>query len=188
MRTIFACALSAALLCGCGQKSPEPTANDGGDATSRTIASSLSSAQGLSQFAGALKTTGLATVFDGTPSYTVLAPTDDAFGKLGIAGNALMQPSQKAGLSQVLRGHVLPGYAAPADIEGAIAAANGKPVKMPTMSGTSLTFAKDGEYLTVTSDDGITARVEGTPTLAGNGVIIPIDTVLKQGPRTASAN
>lgn len=186
MRMILTCLAAATMLAGCsGDKTPQVA--ESGEPSTQTLASSIGSAPGLKTFGTALKDTGIATVFDGTAAYTVFAPTDDAFGKLGDAGKALMQPEQKAALAEVLRDHVVPGYLTPQDIDGALAAAKGKPVKMPTMGKGSLTFARSGEAITVTSADGAVAKFDGQPLLAGNGVAIPVDTVLVAAPGSGAA-
>lgn len=182
LRTVAAlAALLLAAACS-SETTPEPGASGAVGKSGGTVASALSDARGMSVLVQGLKETGLVSVFDGPASYTVLAPGDDAFGSLGDAGTALRKPDQRAALAAVLRGHVLPGYTTPKDIEAAIAAARGKPVKMPTMDNSTVTFAKQGDTLTVTSADGVTARFDGQPVLSGNGVAIPIDTVLRAVP------
>ena len=173
---------SVLMVSACSSQNAEKAAAEPTAEPTRTLSDSVSSAPELSVFGHALKDTGLASVFDATASYTVLVPTDAGFAKLGDAGKALLQPEQRAALATVLRAHVLPGYFTPRDIEAAIAAKNGRPVEMRSMGNQTLTFAKDGNGITVTSEDGLSARLEGKPILAGNGVALPIDTVLKAAP------
>lgn len=150
---------------------------------SQTLADAMSDKPDLGTLGQALKETGLATVFDGTASYTLLAPTDEGFTKLGEPGKALLQPEQRAALAAIVRAHVLPGYFTPKDIEAAIAAKGGAPVEMRSMGNQTVRFAKEGNAITVTSEDGIKARLSGQPVLAGNGVALPVDAVLKQAPQ-----
>lgn len=176
-------------LAGCGEA--ETTADTPGEATtassSATLATVLGDAAGLSTVAGALKSSGLATVFDGNAPYTLLAPDDDAFGALGSAGAALRTPENAAAMAAVLRAHVLPGVVTTADIQAALKARQGKPVKMTTMDGSDLTFASEGDGITVTAADGSRAKIAGKETTATNGVAIPVDAVLKKVPAAASS-
>ena len=110
----------------------------------------------------------------------MLAPTDGAFAALGDKGKALSEPEQKPALAAVLRDHIVPGTLTPEDISKAIDAAGGKPVKMRTVGEGTLSFAKDGEAITVTAADGSTARIEGKAIAANNGVALPISGVLKK--------
>lgn len=181
MRAIFSGLAAAALLAGCSNDKDPATADASSGAATQSLAAALGSAAGFSVLAKGLQDTGLATVFDGNASYTLIAPGDDAFGKLGEAGKSLQQPEERAALAAILRGHVVPGYMTPEDIDKAIAAAGGKAVKMPTMGSGALTFSRSGEDLVITADDGTAAKVTGRPTLAGNGVAIPVDTVLVSG-------
>ena len=155
-------------------------------AETRTLAEMVSSRENLSTFGMALRETGLATVFDGTASYTVLAPTNDGFGKLGEDGKILLQPEHRAVLAAVLRSHVLPGFFTPKDIVAAINAHGGQPVEMRSMGNQTLRFAREGETLTVTSEDGSKGVIGEEPVLAGNGVALPVDTVLKPLPSAAA--
>ena len=177
-------ALALVPLAGCGQ-----SADTAGTATataekpsSATLTAALGDAAGMSTVAAALKGTGLNTVFDGTAPYTVLAPDDDAFGKLGETAKMLTAPENGAAMAEVLKAHVLPGYMTVADIDAALTNAKGKPVKMTTMAGNQVTFARSGEALTVTAADGSTATVSGKEVTASNGVAIPVDAVLKKTP------
>lgn len=145
-----------------------------------TLASALADGTGIDMMSDALKDTGLAQVFDGTAAYTVLAPNDEAFAVLEPKdGEDTDEESRRAIVAAVLREHVLPGALSPTDIENAIAAQGG-PVKIRTMGEGTVSFSMDGDALTITDEEGETATMVGDPILASNGVVIPIDTVLKQ--------
>ena len=179
--------IALASLAGCGDASPEKSAGAQAGAaavTSGTLAAALSDAPGMTTVSSALKGTGLAGVFDGSAPYTMLAPDDDAFGALGEAGQTLKAPENGAAMAEVLKAHILPGYLTEADIEAALTKAEGSPVRMTTMAGSEVTFARQGEALTVTAADGATARVDGKELAASNGVALPIDAVLKNLPKS----
>lgn len=130
--------------------------------------------------AAGLKSTGLDGVFAGKGGYTLLAPTDAAFSALGDKGAALTAPDQQALLAAVLRGHVMPGAITLEDLGKAIDANGGKPVKMRTMGSGSVSFARQGAEMTVTADDGSTAKLSGGGLVATNGEVLPINGVLKK--------
>ena len=179
-------AASLVALPGCGKSASGGDATEAStaDTASGTLAGAVAGAAGLSTVASSLKGSGLATVFDGSAPYTLLAPTDDAFGALGEAGATLKTPENAAAMAAILREHILPGVVTLADIEAALTAAKGKPVTMKTMAGDTVTFSRAGEDLTVTAGDGSSAKIDGKPLTATNGVVIPIDAVLKKLPKT----
>ena len=139
----------------------------GGDGQFKTLAASL-------------KSTGLDGVFTGKGDYTVLAPTEAAFTALGDKAAELTAPDQNAALAAVLRSHVVPGMLTTSDIGKAIDANGGKPISMRTMGTGSVKFARSGADLTVTADDGATAKLSGAGMSASNGAVLPIDAVLKK--------
>ncbi len=114
----------------------------------------------------AMKAAGLVEALSGSGSFTVLAPTDEAFAKLGKEMIAqLLLPENKEQLATILKLHVIPGRVF------ADTAAKGDAAT--TLAGEPLTFAlKDGR-LTVAG-----AMVSKTDIDASNGVIHVIDTVL----------
>ena len=143
-----------------------------------TLAEAISGVESLTTVAEALQDVGLTQVFDGAGSYTILAPTEDAFAALGETREALTEPGQRAAIAAVLRDHIVPGYLTTADIEAAIDAQGGA-VQVESMGEQSLRFTRDGEGIRVTSEDGSTAMIAGDALRASNGVAIPLDGVLK---------
>ncbi len=164
-------------LSACADKSAEGTAAKADAKTSLT--ETINSDPNFSDFAKALDKAGLAGVFDGPGDYTVLAPDNGAFGKLGDAGEVLLQPEQRAALAAVLREQILPGSIMPEDIEKSLAGANGKSVSMVTLGSSAVVFTKEGDKIMVTSADGKKASVSGKPQTAKNGVVMSVDTFLK---------
>jgi len=183
LRRSLAIAAAAALLPlgACSDKSDK--ADSGKTASSApsgdTLAEAMSKQDSLSTLGGALRDTGLSQVFDSAGSYTIFAPTNDAFAKLGDAGKALRQPDQRAVLTAVLRDHIVPGYLTPEDIGTAIDAQGGR-VKVKTMGDHQLTFTREGQGYRVAAEDGSSAMIAGDATTASNGVAIPVDGVLKK--------
>ena len=175
-------AMALVQLSGCDKPADKAAATAASEPGAATLTAAIGGAAGMSTVAAALKSTGLSTVFDGTASYTVLVPQDDAFGALGDAAARLKAPENGAAMAAVIKAHVLPGYMTVADIGTALTKAQGKPVRITTMAGNEVTFTRSGETLNVTAADGSTAKVSGQELTAGNGVAIPVDAVLKKIP------
>ncbi len=155
-------------------------------ATSETLAAALAGTDGFSTASRALVETGLAPVFDGPGTYTLLAPDDDAFGALGAAGEALMAEDQRAVLVALLRNHIVPGQIDAESVRDAIEARGGT-VRMRTLGGGSLSFALDGERLVV-SREGQRAEIDtAREVIASNGAFLPIDAVLVRPPAPVSS-
>lgn len=169
-------------LSACGSGSEEGSAAPAATAADGTLAGALSGASGLTVVATALKSTGLANVFDGAAPYTILAPDDDAFGALGTAGTDLRQPENSAAMAAILRDHILPGYLTVADIDAALKASGGKPVTMKTMGDTEVSFSREDDAMIVSTPDGARAKIDGAGLSASNGVVIPLDAVLHKLP------
>ena len=109
---------------------------------------------------------GLAdTLANGGP-FTVFAPTDEAFAKLGKETLAeLLLPANKDKLAAILKYHVVAGAVKAADV------VTRKSVK--TLHGGEVKIAVNAGKVTVD-----TANVVATDVIAGNGVIHVIDSVL----------
>jgi uncharacterized surface protein with fasciclin (FAS1) repeats len=174
-----ALAAAALLLHAC---SGETTEADGetAEVSSATLASLVSDADGMSTVSDVLGEAGLSQVFDGAAAYTLFAPQDAAFEKLGAAGEELRSAEQRPAMVAILRDHIVPGYLTPADIAKAIEAADDGSVVMRTMADHTLTFTGEGETITVTAEDGSTAKFAGEALRASNGVAIPLDGVLRK--------
>ncbi|MEM6982808.1 MAG: fasciclin domain-containing protein, partial [Pseudomonadota bacterium] len=121
----------------------------------------------------ALEATGLdETLDDLTNSYTVFAPTDDAFALLGeeTINNLLADPDT---LSSILTYHVISGRV---DAQAAIGLAGST---VETVNGQSIALSLNGESLLVN-----TSTVTMTDIKTDNGIIHVIDAVLT--PKTVS--
>ena len=173
-------AATLATLSACNDGAEDNQAQASAEPTEKTLAALVADADGLSTVSGALSDAGLAQVFDGAASYTLLAPQDAAFDKLGEAGDDLRGAEQRPAMVAVLRDHIVPGYLTPDDIRAAIDRSGGDGAKMRTMGDHIVTFTKDGNAIVVTHEDGSTARIAGDALLGGNGVVLPLDSVLKK--------
>lgn len=163
-------------LAACGAEGEaEPMSAAAAQPSQQTLKASLDRASGFNTLKQVAAESGLGDVLDGKGPYTVFAPTDAAF---VAAGEPLTGSGKTAQGAALLRAHIVPGFLTRADIRKALDAdADGK-VEMQTMSDGTLTFARDGETITVTAPDGAVARLTAEETLAANGALQPVDAVL----------
>ena len=194
--------LSAAVLAlaGCDNRSESNTADSAQPdaaqdaAGGQTIGASLDQ---NSRFFQAAKAVGLDATLAGPGPYTVLVPSDEAFGKVqGGALNDAANPQNRAEITRVLTYHILPGVILAEDIGKAIDNGEGKAV-LATMGGETLTATKDGDRIVLTDSGGGKATVAKVDEKHSNGVVHRIDAVLTppqqganqaQGASPAAAN
>jgi uncharacterized surface protein with fasciclin (FAS1) repeats len=118
-------------------------------------------------FVKALGAAGLANDLTGSESWTVLAPTDEAFGQLPAGTiDGLLKPENKDNLAEMLKGHLIPGKVF------ASTWANEK-VRLKTQAGDEV--AVDGSGYPFLVND---ARIIRLNVGAANGMIHVIDQVL----------
>lgn len=130
-----------------------------------TIAEIASSRPEFSTLLTAVNSAGLGAAINSPGSYTVFAPTNDAFAKIPEADlQALL--ADPAALAKVLTYHVVPTKVLSGDLK--------KKQKVTTLEGSKLKILKKKKGK-VTVDDAkvVEADIEGS-----NGVIHAIDTVL----------
>ena len=186
IKPLFLGALLAttAAIAGCSESdSSNEAASSTRDVGTQSLGTALGDLDDATILRGAMTDTELAGILDSPASYTILAPTDAAFGALEQDAAGLTEAEQKPLLLALVRNHLLPGHLTPETIANAIEAQEGA-VTMTTLGDGEVTFARDGDDLTVAFGDGPQARIVGQPVAANNGVIIPLDAVLlprKQG-------
>lgn len=121
----------------------------------------------LSTLAAALRAADLEGTLKGPGPFTLFAPSNEAFSKLPPGTlDDLLKPANKARLVRLLTYHVVPAAMLTADVTGATAA---------PASVAGPTLAVDGRNGLMVNG----ARVVGSQTMASNGVIHVIDTVLE---------
>lgn len=189
LKTLPLCLCAAALALGaCGKSDSNNTApkqsSEARDAAGdKTIAASLDQ---NGKFFQAAKAVGLDATLAGPGPYTVLVPSDDAFGK--AAGDALKSPADpknRAEITRILTYHILPGVILSDDISKAIENGKGKAV-LATMGGETLTATKDGGKIVIAGGDGSKATVTQADIKESNGVVHDIDAVLMPPKAAAS--
>jgi len=129
----------------------------------KNIVDTAIAAGNFTSFVACLKAAGMTDAFTGKGQFTVLAPTDEAFGKLATgAVDALLKDTAK--LKSVLNYHVF---------SGAMKANDMKPGEVMTLQGTTASFSATGAEIHING-----ARVIQRDIIASNGVIHAIDTVI----------
>lgn len=182
MRTLPLCLSAAALaLAGCGQSGsgneaePAQPGEASQAAGEKTIGASLNQD---SRFFQAAKAVGLDATLAGPGPYTVLVPSDDAFGKFqGGVLTDTANPQDRGDATRVLTYHILPGVILAEDIGKAIDNGQGKAV-LATMGGETLTASREGDSIVLTDSAGAKAKVTKADEQYSNGVVHYIDTVL----------
>jgi uncharacterized surface protein with fasciclin (FAS1) repeats len=126
----------------------------------------------------AVKAAGLVDTLEGPGPFTVFAPTNAAFAKLpqGAVQN-LLQPDQKAALTDVLTYHVVPGRLTLRDLAAKIRAGGGR-AELKTVEGKDLTVMRRGRYFYVEGEKGPAARITIADVMQSNGVIDVVNEVL----------
>jgi transforming growth factor-beta-induced protein len=113
----------------------------------------------------AVKAAGLVDTLSGAGPFTVFAPTDEAFAKLGATVTDLLKPENKAKLAGILTYHVIPGRVYSEDAVAAKAA--------KTVQGASVKITANDKGAFVNE-----AKIIKTDIDAANGVIHVIDSVI----------
>ncbi|MDQ3140451.1 MAG: fasciclin domain-containing protein, partial [Pseudomonadota bacterium] len=154
------------------------------EAPRTSIGEAVTQSTDHSTLLSAVKAAGLEATLTGSQPYTLFAPTNAAFTALGAGAQELMQPSQKGQLTAVLTNHIVPGTVTAADLAAALERGKGR-AELATVGGGTLTFAKNGDAITIADGRGGQARIGGADMMQSNGVVHSIDAVLT--PAAASA-
>ncbi len=148
-----------------GDKSEPPTRTPSDDLLPAVAAKNSD----LTNFTTALGAASLAGTLGQTGPYTVFAPNNDAFAKLGTRLDTLLQPASKADLVNILSFHVVSGDVRLKDLKDGDL--------LNTLQGTRLRVDKKGDEITIGNSLG-SSKIVSSDVEAGNGVIHVIDTVL----------
>ncbi|MBZ0154462.1 MAG: fasciclin domain-containing protein [Planctomycetes bacterium] len=145
-----------------GATHPAPTGQD-------VVATAVAAGK-FQTLVAAVKAADLVGTLQGKGPFTVFAPTDEAFARLGKDTlGELLKPENKAQLSNILTNHVVAGELAAT----AVVARR----HLTTVGGGSLAVSADQDGVRI---DG--AKVVGTDVRASNGTIHVIDSVLLPKP------
>lgn len=125
----------------------------------------------LSTLAQAVKAAELVDELSQPGPFTVFAPNNDAFARLGAATmQQLMQPAAKEQLSGLINYLVIPGKMTQADVVAAIEAGGGK-AEVKTVQGSTLTATLDAGIVKLTDSQGNATYITKPDVKASNGVV-----------------
>lgn len=155
----------------------EETTEAGAEAATGNIVEVASANGDFSTLVTAVSAAGLVETLSGEGPFTVFAPNNAAFDKLGDAVAELTKPEAKDTLAGILTYHVVAGDVKAADVLKLIEENGGK-AEITTVNGGLLTASLDGENVVLTDANGGTSTVIATDVAASNGTIHVIDTVV----------
>lgn len=155
---VAAVAVSAALALGVARTEPAET-------PTQTIAEIVAGSKDHATLAALLQETGLINAFSSPGQFTLFAPTDMAFAKLGKATlDDLKKPQNRTKLMEILTSHAVPRVIKAADVQSG---------DLTMMSGKAIPVKVDNGKVMVGG-----ASVVATDLMATNGVIHVIDGVI----------
>lgn len=133
----------------------------------------------LSTFVSAIKAAGLDKMLSEPGSYTVFAPTNNAFEKLpkNLSIAELAKPENKELLTNILKYHVVAGEITSDKLVKAIDGAKGK-YKFNTVGGKELEASLKGDQIILKDEKGNKTQVVRGNVKASNGIIHVINDVL----------
>ncbi|WP_337043046.1 fasciclin domain-containing protein [Emticicia sp. 17c] len=118
----------------------------------------------------ALQSAGLIQTLQGPGPFTIFAPTNEAFNKIGAT-------PAKPTLTKVLKYHVIDGKWDSNDLMAALNG-NGGSISLKTMQGGYLKFSMNGDKITITDENGMSGMVTVKDIYQSNGVVHVVDTVM----------
>ncbi len=146
-------------------------------ATADIVDVAVSSDQ-LTTLVAAVKAADLVATLKSDGPFTVLAPNNQAFGKIdGEALASLLKPENKSKLAAILTYHVLPVKLSKAEITGAIKTNGGK-LSVTAVSGAKFQVSLSGDNIIITDAKGGKSSVIAADINASNGIVHIIDTVI----------
>lgn len=145
---------------------------------SKNIVQNAVNSQDHTTLVAAVKAAGLVETLEGPGSFTVFAPTNEAFAKLPAGTvDTLLKPENKEMLVKVLTYHVVARRVSSADLMRQIKEGNGK-AELKTVQGETLTATMNGKHIVLTDEKGDNSMVTIANVFQSNGVIHVVDTVL----------
>jgi uncharacterized surface protein with fasciclin (FAS1) repeats len=143
-----------------------------------TIAANVAKAPNLTTLVRVLQASGLNEMLSGAGPFTLLAPTNDAFGRLQPGTvETLLKPENKPSLVKLLKYHLLAGRITTRDLRARIAAGGGS-TRLVTVEGDPLTVTLTGDVLTLNDVNGNRSYIQSGDVPQSNGVIQVVNGVL----------
>ena len=132
----------------------------------------------FSTLVAALTAADLVGALQGDGPFTVFAPNNAAFAKIDSATlNSLLEPKNKAALSNILTYHVVAGKLAASDVVAALKKGNGK-VEVKALNEQTLTVLQKDGKIWLQDQNGNYSEIIATDVMGSNGVIHVIDSVV----------
>ncbi|MHB9879645.1 fasciclin domain-containing protein [Pacificimonas sp. ICDLI1SI03] len=184
--SVFLCSSAILGLAACDSPQPEPAveveeqeavaAEPAGPTASEVLAGNPD----LSTLNGLVEGANMGPFIDGAESFTLFAPTNEAFEKVDSSTlEYLTDPENASSLRQVLGYHLLRNDMKAADLTAAIEGGSDSEATMTTSNSFQITGKMNEEGVPVLVDaDGDEAAIVESDVAAGNGTIHIIDTVL----------
>ncbi|WP_164118106.1 fasciclin domain-containing protein [Sphingorhabdus sp. Alg239-R122] len=177
----------AALLAACGTSETTTTESDAvaedvmpvdDTATGTSLVDVAQGNPDFSTLVQAMTAAGLGETLSGEDEFTMFAPNNAAFDKVGSeALTELMKEENRDKLTGILNYHVIPGRMKAADLIKMIEDGGGR-ASMTTVQGGDIGVSLDSDRVTLRGADGAISTVILTDVDASNGVIHAIDTVV----------
>jgi uncharacterized surface protein with fasciclin (FAS1) repeats len=177
LAAVFACSVALAALGGVSY-AKDPMVGGAPMYASKNIIQNAVNSKDHTTLVAAVKAAGLVETLEGKGPFTVFAPTNEAFAKLpkGTVDN-LLKPENKDKLVKILTCHVVAADAT-ASVVKKMVKEDGGAHKVKTVGGCMLTLRDKNGHVTVTDENGNTARVTIADVKQSNGVIHVINKVL----------
>lgn len=143
-----------------------------------TIAANVAKAPNLTTLVRALTAAGLVETLAGPGPYTLLAPTNDAFGRLQPGTvDTLLKPENKPSLVKLLNYHIVAGRITTRDLRARIAAGGGS-ATLTSLEGDPLTVSLTSDVLTLTDVNGNRSYIQTGDVPQSNGLIQVVNGML----------
>ncbi|QJD78674.1 fasciclin domain-containing protein [Spirosoma rhododendri] len=157
---------------------PSPAVTAGSTERNTSIHDFIASSPNYTTLQNALQAVGLFETLRGSKSYTLFAPTNDAFKKLPAAvQTGLLEGRNRQALTQLLNYHLVKGALSDDDLRKKLK--SGGTATLKTVAGESLTIASNADgQLTITDQAGNKASIIESDQKQNNGYVHGINAVL----------
>jgi uncharacterized surface protein with fasciclin (FAS1) repeats len=146
--------------------------------SSKTIVENAIGSKDHTTLVAAVKAADLVDVLSSKGTFTVFAPTNEAFAKLPKGTvETLLKSENKAKLQAVLTYHVVAGNLDSKAVVEAIKKGNGS-VTLTTVQGGKIVASLSGKNVILTDENGNKSTITAVDITSSNGVIHVIDTVV----------
>ena len=146
-----------------------------------TITEIVSGNPELSKLSELLEVSGVGAELNGEGPFTLFAPDNVAFDKLGEAGlESLTAEDNRDALVQVLKAHVVPEAVMQGALRKLVADAGNAPA-LKTLAGTNISVTVELDQVKLANSTGEIATISIADIEGSNGVVHIVDTVLVPG-------